>query len=271
MEKLNNDAIILHANVVEGFKSGDSYNSHRPDYTEETTNFVLNKLNLETERAYDILELGAGTGIFTRKLLEYDTKDLRILAADPLENFLEKLKLLSPDVETLQCSAESIPLPDCSVKNIICAQSLHWFSNKKAIREMHRVLVPRGRLVFLWNVRDKTRPSDITCDIAKYIEDSLIKDSPNQSKKAWAGVFEDFHGFSSVEDHVFLQHLKHSGTIDFIMSYLKSLSYISKLEQSEQENVERTIREMISNHPEAKNRDIVDIVFNTEIHWCEKQ
>ncbi|CAH1799735.1 unnamed protein product [Owenia fusiformis] len=270
MENRCNNTNMLHDNVVKGYKSGDSYNNHRPDYTEETTKFVLNKLNLETEGTYDVLELGAGTGLFTRRFLHYDTSNLKVIATDPLENFLEKLKLLSPDVETLQCSAESIPLPDCSVKNVVCVQCFHWFANKTALKEIHRVMVPHGRLVFLWNTRDVTDASKITYDISNYIQTSVIKDTPTQLKETWIGIFEDFNGFSPIQEHWFLQHFKHSGSVDFIISYLKSLSYISKLEQSEQDNVESKFREIINNHPDTKKGGIIDILFNTEIYWCQK-
>ena len=38
------------------------------------------------------------------------------------------------------------------------AQAFHWFDTPRALSELHRVLVPDGRLVLAWNKRDESVP-----------------------------------------------------------------------------------------------------------------
>ncbi|XP_033724784.1 uncharacterized methyltransferase-like C25B8.10 isoform X2 [Pecten maximus] len=67
----------LHALVRDGFTDGARYDKHRPTYTDESITWVLRKLSTNFEGLHeddlsssecDILELGAGTGLFTKSL-----------------------------------------------------------------------------------------------------------------------------------------------------------------------------------------------------------
>lgn len=55
-------------------------------------------------------------------------------------------------------AGEAIPIPDSSVRALVAAQSFHWMSSALTLREVHRVLVPGGLFVLVWNTRDFTRP-----------------------------------------------------------------------------------------------------------------
>ena len=55
-------------------------------------------------------------------------------------------------------TAEATGLPEASVDLVLVAQAFHWFRQRAAIAEFHRVLRPRGRLALLWNHRDDTDP-----------------------------------------------------------------------------------------------------------------
>ena len=55
-------------------------------------------------------------------------------------------------------SAESIPLPDCSVDVITAAQAFHWFDPAAFRAECLRLLRPNGRVLLIWNVRDEASP-----------------------------------------------------------------------------------------------------------------
>ncbi|CAH1796801.1 unnamed protein product [Owenia fusiformis] len=215
MDEDTSAGITLHDNVKKGFMSGESYDNHRPTYTEEATRFVLDKCNFEENDLcqYDILELGAGTGLFTRQLLNCaNQKGLNVIATDPLDVFLVKLRAALPGVKTMQCSAESIPLPSCSVKNVVAAQSLHWFANNKAFTEINRVLAPGGKLVFLWNTMDRTQNGTLTYEIATHMLSLEDNTSSHEIMDGalWKGELENCSGYSPLKGHCFYQHLKHS-------------------------------------------------------------
>jgi SAM-dependent methyltransferase len=41
---------------------------------------------------------------------------------------------------------------------VLTAQAFHWFRQEEAVAEFARVLRPRGRLVVMWNARDRRDP-----------------------------------------------------------------------------------------------------------------
>ena len=53
-----------------------------------------------------------------------------------------KWSQLAGPVVVLPGSATKIPLPDHSQHIVTVAQAFHWFANKEALQEIHRVLVP---------------------------------------------------------------------------------------------------------------------------------
>lgn len=55
-------------------------------------------------------------------------------------------------------TGEALPVPDSSARALVAAQSFHWMSSPATLREVHRVLVPGGLLVLMWNTRDYTIP-----------------------------------------------------------------------------------------------------------------
>src|SRR5664279_4003391 len=61
-----------------------------------------------------------------------------------------------PGVRCLAGNAEAIPLETSSTDALVCAQAFHWFANKSALREIHRVLRADGMLGLVWNVRDES-------------------------------------------------------------------------------------------------------------------
>ena len=135
---------------------GINYERSRPSYADELVNHVVQSLYSGTgqQSKYDILELGAGTGKFTRTILPRLKTPVRYLATEPSPSFLDTFKTLSPDIEARQCDATNIPVSDGSVQNIVCAQSFHWFANQVSLDEMCRTLVPGGRICkyfFLYN------------------------------------------------------------------------------------------------------------------------
>lgn len=135
----------------QGFKNGALYDAARPDYPAEAINYFVSALDLgETTRA---LDLGAGTGIFTRQMLPFVGA---MTAVDPSASMRETLKESTPGVEVLEGSDVAIPLEDESVDVVFVAQAFHWFDAPRALAEIHRVLTPHGGLGLVWNERDES-------------------------------------------------------------------------------------------------------------------
>jgi ubiquinone/menaquinone biosynthesis C-methylase UbiE len=100
-----------------------------------------------------VLDLGAGTGKFTRMLLATGAS---VIAVEPVPQMLEQLAHTAPDSKAIVGAAERIPLADSAVDAVVCAQAFHWFATSAALAEIRRVLKPGGVLGLIWNVRNES-------------------------------------------------------------------------------------------------------------------
>jgi SAM-dependent methyltransferase len=123
-----------------------AYERGRPSYPPEAIDWLL------PAGARDVLDLGAGTGKLTTRLVE---RGLTVTAVDPIPEMLELLSNSLPDTPALLGTAEDIPLPDNSMDAVLVAQAWHWFDPERAVQEVARVLRPGGLLGLVWNTRDE--------------------------------------------------------------------------------------------------------------------
>jgi SAM-dependent methyltransferase len=123
-----------------------AYERGRPSYPPEAIDWLL------PPGARTVLDLGAGTGKLTTRLVE---RGLDVIAVDPLAEMLEVLSSSLPETPALLGTAEEIPLADNSVDAVLVAQAWHWVNPERAVPEVARVLRPGGRLGLVWNTRDE--------------------------------------------------------------------------------------------------------------------
>ena len=123
-----------------------AYERGRPSYPPEAIDWLL------PAGARKVLDLGAGTGKLTTRLVE---RGLDVVAVDPIPDMLEMLRSSLPETRAVLGTAEEIPLEDNSVDAVLVAQAWHWVDPERAIPEVARVLRPGGRLGLVWNIRDE--------------------------------------------------------------------------------------------------------------------
>ena len=119
----------------------------RPSYPPEAVRWMLG------EAPVRVVDLGAGTGIFSRLVasLGHD-----VVAVEPDDGMRARLAESSPGVTVVAGSAEAVPLPDASVDAVVAAQAYHWFDNDEARLEIARVLRLGGVFAPIWNIRDES-------------------------------------------------------------------------------------------------------------------
>ena len=151
----------LYANeggVVSIFSSKvNDYLASRPDYPPALfSTFVAEGVlqNLAT-----IADIGSGTGLLTASLL---VRGHQVFAVEPnaemrfaADTLLNKHGQL---YQSIDGTAENLPLPDASVDLITAAQAFHWFEIKAARHEFMRVLKPQGQVALIWNDRVLNHP-----------------------------------------------------------------------------------------------------------------
>ncbi len=125
--------------------AASEYERARPTYPDAAVDWLI------PAGVHTVLDLGAGTGKFTRALV---SRDLDVVAVEPLDEMREILQQQLPEVHALAGTAESIPLEDASVDAVTAAQAWHWVDAPRALPEVARVLRPGGVLCLIWNRRD---------------------------------------------------------------------------------------------------------------------
>lgn len=98
-----------------------------------------------------VLEIGIGSGL---NLPFYTQKAERVIGLDPSPKLLAMVRQagrpISGLVELVEGSAEAIPLDDRSVDTVVTTWTLCTIPDARcSLREMHRVLKPGGRLLFV--------------------------------------------------------------------------------------------------------------------------
>jgi SAM-dependent methyltransferase len=212
-----------------------AYERGRPSYPPEAVDWLL--APTDSFRAGEVLDLGAGTGTLTTRLVE---RGLSVTAVDPIAEMLDMLRGALPDTPALLGSAEQIPLPDNAVDAVLVAQAWHWFDPERATAEIIRVLRPGGRLGVLWNTRDER--SGWVRDFGRIVglehdRDSATVDLPN--------------AFTDVATHQ-VQWTNYI-TRDALIDYVASRSYCITSPAEVRTRTLENVRELLDTHPALVN------------------
>ncbi|HUY43211.1 MAG TPA: class I SAM-dependent methyltransferase [Acidimicrobiales bacterium] len=216
-----------------GFSDGVGYNAVRPDYPGEAMSFFASTFGLDgTVKA---LDLGAGSGIFTRQI-----RDLvgEVIAVDPSDSMREAFEKETPDLEVLNGSDIAIPLEDASVDVVFVAQAFHWFDSMRALQEIRRVLRTGGGLGLIWNERDESVPWVRDLGVAMRWDDFQPYETGRDfSEVLAAGPFVD------VQRATF----RHAQTLTKEGLYQRVLttSYVSLMNEAQREEVLRDVAQVV--------------------------
>nr|POF03131.1 putative methyltransferase-like c25b8.10 [Quercus suber] len=179
-----------------GFAKSAAYDENRATYPPTATQHLLEQLRVAGKQNARILDLAAGTGIFTAALASRD-EQYEIIAVEPhdgMRDVLEAKKL--PRVTVRSGVSTSIPLDDASVDAIVVAQAFHWFSNMESLREIHRVLKTHGCLGLIWNIESYNAPRGHKASTSWEVKAheliwSFDDNEPRFRHEQWRKVFDE--------------------------------------------------------------------------------
>ena len=221
----------------------DAYERGRPEYPDDAVRWLVG------DEPADVVDLGAGTGKLTRRLVALGH---RVIAVEPLDGdarapppapFRRPVPLTG--------SAEQIPLPDASADVVACAQAFHWFDQRAALREMARVLRPGGRVALVWNTRDSREPW--TAALSEAIGNETVESRDAESPIIESGLF----GTVEQAAFPFVQRLGREELLDLV----RSRSYCAVMAPEEREQVLARVAELYESHAGA---DGIDLPYVTE-------
>lgn len=251
----------MHEAAAKGFaREAHAYARGRPEYPPALDQWLRDELRLDETRT--VVDLGAGTGKFTRRLIP---SGANILAVEPVQEMLTQLTWAVPTVAARSGTAENIPVNDNAVDAVVCAQAFHWFATDSALREIRRILRPGGYLGLIWNVRDESVDwsAAMTSIMAPY-----EGTAPRYRSGQWRKVFPA-EGFSPLQERRFPNG--HTGPPErVIVDRVLSVSFIAALPRPTQYVVAARLRELIATTPELSGREEVTVPYQTVAYWCER-
>jgi SAM-dependent methyltransferase len=143
------ESLIKHGNFDS--LAGD-YSQYRPGYAPSIVPAVLSLIRRPASEV-DAVDIGAGTGIWTRMLAAHGLGS--VTAIEPSDE-MRRYGKASPQEHKIVWrpgTAEETGLPARAYDLASMASSFHWTDFDKACAEFQRILRPGGRFVALWNPR----------------------------------------------------------------------------------------------------------------------
>jgi len=220
------------------------YEASRPGYPARVVDWLV------PADATRIADIGAGTGKFTR-LLQAPGRE--VVAVDPSPHMLQVVRDTLPGVDAREGAAEQIPLSDGSVDLVTFAQAWHWVDVARASAEVARVLVQGGTLGLAWNLRDERVDWVRELGVAMHADGDQFTDdvgTPN--------VAEPF-GLPESAQFAWSAPYSRKEMLDLV----RSRSYFAVMSASEQAETLAAVSELLTSHPQTRDRDSVDFPYVT--------
>ena len=151
-----------------------------------------------------------------------------------------------------------------------CGQSFHWFATEAALREIHRVLRPSGRLALVWNALLDSHALRIAISsiLAPY-----EGDTPRYGSGHWREVLTGAAGQSLFGDLEHTQlHFEVAGSAQqLVVARYLSTSFIAALDATERSGVERALRDLLAREPETRAGEQIRLPYRTDAYCLRRR
>lgn len=236
----------------------DVYERARPSYPLPALAALADALELGAGRT--VVDVGAGTGLFTRLLA---LTGAHVVAVEPVAAMRGRLAELLPSVTVADGTAEHTGLPRGAVDAVVAAQAWHWFDMDAALAEAERVLTSGGGLGLVWNSYD-----DTVAWVRDY-QDVYFRRAPaglpSHQDGRWRAALAARPGWGALEERHFPN--PHGMSRDGVIDRMLSSSHIACLDAAEQAQVRREVEDVLDAHPETRGRDHLELPYVTDVYW----
>nr|WP_042360145.1 class I SAM-dependent methyltransferase [Geomicrobium sp. JCM 19055] len=240
-------------------KRVEDYVKYRPTYPREAIDYLYEHQIVSDHST--VADIGAGTGIFSKLLVERGTHVIAVEPDPVMRN--ASMKAIGDDqaFNTTAGTAETTGLEDHSVDAITCAQSFHWFDRVAVKEEFSRILKPGGKVALIWNKRQITGTS-----FMEGLEEVWHRYGIDYSKVNHKNIAdEDLQAFFT-DNTMHKARFQMQQTFDFegLRGRVKSSSYTP---MPEHENYEPMMAELQRLFNRYEQNGEVPFLYETELFW----
>ncbi|EGN95965.1 hypothetical protein SERLA73DRAFT_185418 [Serpula lacrymans var. lacrymans S7.3] len=244
-------ATKVHAVAQTGFGTGtnDLYDRARPSYPSQSIAHIREVV--KSPAPLNVVEIGAGTGIFTRALLAHPawTADIhKVKAIEPSAGMREVFsKTVADDRATVaEGTFNHTGVEDGWADIVIIAQAFHWCPDyDSASAEFARILKPDGATVCIWNLEDRDGAGWVA-QLRDRVE-SHEQGTPQFRLGLWRQAFDTASYtklFQPPEEKEWTYHLP--GSVEICVNRAQSKSYIAVLPPVEKAQVVEDIKAILA-------------------------
>jgi ubiquinone/menaquinone biosynthesis C-methylase UbiE len=224
-----------------------------------------------------VLDAACGTGIVTRVAVQQCGNLAHIVGVDLNAGMLDVARAHTPTtgvpVEWRQGDLCALPFPDGSFEVVLCQQGLQFVSDPgAALREMRRVLVPRGRLAFTVFSEIPVYYAVLADALARHVSASAATSCLSRYTLRNAVTLQTLvedAGFGAVEIHVLEVMRRMPASAESVVEAVARAPYARDVAAVE-EHVRQTIGQEVSTALHAY-RDGDEVVIPHRSHLVQAQ
>jgi len=224
-------------------QAAEVYERARPTYPIEAARWLV------PEGAKTVLDLGAGTGKFTRSLVELGPD---VIAVEPDERMRATLAAALPEVTALAGTAEHLPVADSSVDAITVAQAWHWVDPALAVPEAARALRPGGTLGLVWNLRDER---------VDWVRELGIAMHRSEAERFTEGAITIGDPFGETE--YFEVGWSRETDLDGVLELVASRSYFITADDAGKREITDGVRALLAEHRDLRGKTTFELPYVT--------
>lgn len=237
----------------------DDYIRYRPSYPSELLTFLRDECELK--QGATIADVGAGTGILTRLLLDQGFQVQAVEPNDAMRQAMDQSIKANSSYLSFGGSAENTELSDQSVDAITVAQAFHWFDPKPTRIEFQRILKPNSPVFLMWNSRQTDDPFNLAYEelVSGFGTDYRVTRMYNFTDDE---TLVQFYGCVPKK-----KSFKNTQVLDLdgLFGRLRSCSYIPGPDSPEFPALEKSARELFQRHEKEGK---VTLTYNAELFWA---
>ncbi|KAJ6464335.1 S-adenosyl-L-methionine-dependent methyltransferase [Mycena vulgaris] len=241
-------ATTINPQAQAGFAKGTNelYNKVRPGYPPQALSHMRRAIT--SSGPLNVVEIGAGTGLFTRALLAHPewVAVSALRAVEPSAGMREAFAKYTLDARIVlsEGTFDATGVEDGWADLVVVAQAFHWCMDyEAAAAEFARILKPGGVIALIWNLED----SDVAW--IRQVRDRVErdeKDAPNWHSGLWRELYSTpsyTRYFSPPEDKRFRHDAV--GTLDRIVGRGLSSSRVATLTDAEKESFTKDVEGIV--------------------------